>query len=119
MAVHRAVATDEIEISAITRRLACMRGYSGRLRTVQRNGHDAIERIERRRPPVGFSGAARQGQPAEKALRKHEKSRTFRTGAVVEPSQLARGSPEAKRLRKQEKSSTLSVGEVVEQSQLA
>jgi hypothetical protein len=45
-----------------------------------------------------------QVQPAAKRLRKHEKSKTFRTGGVVEESQFAYESPPAYLLRKQEKS---------------
>jgi hypothetical protein len=61
----------------------------------------------------------RYGHPAAKLLRKHEKSRTLRTGAVVEPSQFAYESPEANMLRKQEKSRTFRMGAVVDPSQFA
>ena len=74
-----------------------------------------------REAEAGTPGPRRVGgqvHPAAKALRKHEKSATFRIGGVVEPSQLAYESPAAKRLRKQEKSWMLRIGGLVEESQL-
>src|SRR6185295_4838247 len=73
-----------------------------------------------RRESASVGGAAisvGQRHPAANRLRKHEKSATFRTGAVVDPSQFAEVSPAAKRLRKQEKSAMFSTGAVVEPSQ--
>src|SRR5262249_43221998 len=60
-----------------------------------------------------------QVQPAAKAFRKQEKSRTFSTGGSVELSQLAYESPAANLFRKHPKSFTLSAGGLAEQSQLA
>src|SRR6185369_11389459 len=77
-----------------------------------------VRRAER---PVawGFFHDPGQEQPAAKAFRKHPKSETVRTGAVVEPSQLAYVSPAAKAFKKQPKSDTVRTGGAVEPSQLA
>ena len=69
-------------------------------------------------PNAAPSPAPGYGHPAANLFRKHEKSSTFKAGAVVLPSQLAKGSPAAKRFRKHPKSRTLRIGEVVEPSQL-
>src|SRR5262249_36992893 len=60
-----------------------------------------------------------QVHPARNWFRKHMKSSTFRTGSMVQPSQLARESPALNPFRKHAKSSALSTGGVVEPSQLA
>ncbi len=69
--------------------------------------------------PTKKRGRTRQLHPAAKARRKQAKSRTFRTGGVVLPSQLAYESPAKKALMKQAMSRTLSTGGVVLPSQFA
>src|SRR5262245_38051528 len=64
--------------------------------------------------PVTRPWRPRYGQLAAKRLRKQAKSLTLRTGAAVEPSQLAYVSPAWKRFRKQAKSLTLRIGATVE-----